>query len=953
MADLKRKREREREKGDSRDYIGQEAKEQEGGRAFTTAVMADLKRKREREKGECVEGLRENDYLLIHSCRQWTTITAHSLEEGHYVIGPKIEIPVHYAGVKAFVNNSKKGIPDHSSLKEGWTVSDSEDPETGSELIQSPRLDFDKFPFPDHSRHRECGNTEAQHLSQRQFKLLEQDRDIKEPVQYFNSVEEVAKAFPERVYVMEEITFNVKVASGECNEDTEVYNITLCTGDELTLMGQAEILYAKTFKEKSRLNTIFKKIGKLNSISKLGKGKMPCLICMNHRTNESISLPFQCKGRFSTRSPLELQMQEGEHTIRNIVEKTRLPVNVTVPSPPPRNPYDLHFIREGHRYKFVNIQTKTVVVCCVLRNNKVLPMHFPLHLTVPKFSLPEHLVKGEVWPETLVHHWLGICQEQFDIDEYSRAVRDVKTDWNEDCKSPKKGRCSGHNHVPNSLSYARDELTQSFHRLSVCVYGNNLHGNSEVNLHGCRDLGGEWAPFPHDILPYQDSGDSGSDYLFPEAGEESAGVPGKSELPYEELWLEEAKPSRQPLTRSLSEKSRCDPLRGSVRSKCATSPLPIPGTLGATMKSSEIALPPPPVPPKSEAVREECRLLNAPPVPPRSAKPLSTSPSIPPRTVKPARPQTRSPSPTLSYYSSGLHNIVTKSDTSPSESAPVSCYPCNRVKTDSVDLKSPFGSPAPEALSSRLSWPNHYSGTSESQTRNDFLLDPSRSYSYPRQKTPGTPKRSCPAPFDFDGSELLSSTPSAVTAESSSVASGCPKSASYSLESTESAIAASMTKQSVSCPALPPRAPKPVEQKAAAETSPLPLRIDGAEEDPKLGSPDLSEDQYFVKKGMQDIFSISYPFSSPLHLQLAPRSCGDGSPWQPPADLSGLSIEEVSKSLRFIGLSEDVISLFVTEKIDGNLLVQLTEEILSEDFKLSKLQVKKIMQFINGWRPKI
>ena len=41
---------------------------------------------------------------------------------------------------------------------------------------------------------------------------MEQDRDIKEPVQYFNSVEEVAKAFPERVYVMEEITFNVKVA---------------------------------------------------------------------------------------------------------------------------------------------------------------------------------------------------------------------------------------------------------------------------------------------------------------------------------------------------------------------------------------------------------------------------------------------------------------------------------------------------------------------------------------------------------------------------------------------------------------------------------------------------------------------------------------------------------------------------------------------------------------------
>lgn len=36
-------------------------------------------------------------------------------------------------------------------------------------------------------------------------------------MQYFNSVEEVAKAFPERVYVMEEITFNVKVGLEEPN----------------------------------------------------------------------------------------------------------------------------------------------------------------------------------------------------------------------------------------------------------------------------------------------------------------------------------------------------------------------------------------------------------------------------------------------------------------------------------------------------------------------------------------------------------------------------------------------------------------------------------------------------------------------------------------------------------------------------------------------------------------
>ncbi|KAH0617745.1 hypothetical protein JD844_016293, partial [Phrynosoma platyrhinos] len=755
----------------------------------------------------------------------------------------------------------------------------------------------------------------------------------------------------------------LQVASGECNEDTEVYNITLCTGDELTLMGQAEILYAKSSKEKSRLNTIFKKIGKLNSISKLGKGKMPCLICMNHRTNESISLPFQCKGRFSTRSPLELQMQEGEHTIRNIVEKTRLPVNVTVPSPPPRNPYDLHFVREGHRYKFVNIQTKTVVVCCALHSNKIIPMHFPLHLALPKFILPESLVKGEIWHESFVKHWFSLCQEQFDIDEYSRAVRDVKADWNEDCKSPQKSRPSSHNHVPNSLSYARDELTQSFHRLSVCVYGNNLHGNSEVNLHGCRDLCNEWALFSHDALQYQDAGDGSSDYLLPEVSEESLCLPTKPELPYEELWLDQGggKMNDQPLTRSQSEKNKCNNYRSSFRSKCGTPCLPAPGPLTTTSKSSDVSIPPPPVPPKSEAVREECRLLNAPPVPPRNSKPTSTSPSIPPRISKPARQQTRSPSPTLSYYSSGLHNInaVEGEAEIPTESTPVVCFPCSTVKADLQDFgsKLPLGSPSADALSSRLSWPNHFSGVSESLDRSDFILDSNRSYSYPRQKTPSTPKKNSPAPFTFDFSRSELPTGNALPAtvgELGCAGSSCPKSASYSLECTdEKTLAASNTLQSLSCPTLPPRAPKIADEKPGLDLCPLPLRIDGAEEDSQSGSPDLSEDQYLGKKAVPDIFSISYPFSSPLHLQLVPRSCGDGSPWQPPVDLSGLSVEEVSKSLRFIGLSEDVVTFFVTEKIDGNLLVQLNEEILSEDFKLSKLQVKKILQFINGWRPKM
>lgn len=43
------------------------------------------------------------------------------------------------------------------------------------------------------------------------FKLLDEDRDVRDPVQYFSSVEEVAGVFPDRVFVMETITFSVKV----------------------------------------------------------------------------------------------------------------------------------------------------------------------------------------------------------------------------------------------------------------------------------------------------------------------------------------------------------------------------------------------------------------------------------------------------------------------------------------------------------------------------------------------------------------------------------------------------------------------------------------------------------------------------------------------------------------------------------------------------------------------
>ncbi|XP_054403716.1 GRB2-associated and regulator of MAPK protein 2 isoform X3 [Pongo pygmaeus] len=704
--------------------------------------------------GEYAEGVSERDILLIHSCRQWTTVTAHTLEEGHYVIGPKIDIPLQYPG---------------------------------------------------------------------KFKLLEQARDVREPVRYFSSVEEVASVFPDRIFVMEAITFSVKVVSGEFSEDSEVYNFTLHAGDELTLMGQAEILCAKTTKERSRFTTLLRKLGRAGALAGVGgggpasagaagssggggarpvKGKMPCLICMNHRTNESLSLPFQCQGRFSTRSPLELQMQEGEHTVRAIIERVRLPVNVLVPSRPPRNPYDLHPVREGHCYKLVSIISKTVVLGLALRREGPAPLHFLLLTDTPRFALPQGLLSGDPRVERLVRDSASYCRERFDPDEYSTAVREAPAELAEDCASPRRTR--------------------------LCLPAPRAPGLARAS--------GPLAPAP--------AGEGDQEYVSPDwaAAPEPAAPP--AEIPYEELWAHQGP-------------------EGLIR------PPPGPdlisfGAAGPPRREPEA--PPPPVPPKSEAVKEECRLLNAPPVPPRGGNGsgwLSSSPPVPPRFPK-LQP-VHSPSSSLSYYSSGLQ--------------------------DGAGSRSGSGSPSPDTYSL---------------------------YCYPC--TWGDCKE--PALEPFDPFELGQGS------------------------SPEPELLRSQEPRAVGTPGPGPHL-SPLGPPKAFEPEGLVLRQVPTPLSPAaLQGPEAGGTRLFLTQGR-----LEGPPASPRD-GAAGFGVRDAS-WQPPADLSALSLEEVSRSLRFIGLSEDVVSFFARERIDGSIFVQLSEDILADDFHLTKLQVKKIMQFIKGWRPKI
>lgn len=262
-----------------------------------------------------------------------------------------------------------------------------------------------------------------------------------------------------------------------------------------------------------------------------------------------------------------------------------------------------------------------------------------------------------------------------------------------------------------------------------------------------------------------------------------------------------------------------------------------------------------------------------------------------------------------------------------------SCYPCaNWAKSNSTEPEAALlsGNLPSDALASRLSWPNNFSG-GEAHSRDEFEAASCRSYySYPRKRSPNTPKACTSSLVDFDGRDHSQDfdlqTP---------LNPFCTKSSSCNSEMCrDKPIEESNTKQSLSCPILPPRTSKTNATKTCRDG--FSGSVCDSQQEPLSSSPAQREEGT----------------SSNTVTHSCPAVCS-AAPWQPPPSLAGLSIEEVSKSLRFIGLPDEIGSLFVSEKIDGNLLLQLTEEILSEDFKLSKLQVKKLMQFINGWRPKI
>lgn len=246
-------------------------------------------------------------------------------------------------------------------------------------------------------------------------------------------------------------------------------------------------------------------------------------------------------------------MLGAEHTVRSIIERVRLPVNVSVPSRPPRNLYDRHAVREGHRYKLLNIVSKTVVLCLVLRRQEVSPSHFLLLRCMPRFNVAEASVHTAALESLLLRH-------AFDPDAYSRAVRETRPELEcvtEECVSPRRSRV------------CHDSLAPALQRLSLCVYGGGI---SDSLSQRCRDSLGEGLG--------EGPGEE-REYVTPEWPE--AEMRTNEEIPYEELWTNQNAEGlgKEPNLISFHSSSSLDGTLGTMVTRVST---------------------PPPIPPKSDAV---------------------------------------------------------------------------------------------------------------------------------------------------------------------------------------------------------------------------------------------------------------------------------------------------------------------------------------------------------------
>jgi hypothetical protein len=70
-----------------------------------------------------------------------------------------------------------------------------------------------------------------------------------------------------------------------------------------------------------------------------------------------------------------------------------------------------------------------------------------------------------------------------------------------------------------------------------------------------------------------------------------------------------------------------------------------------------------------------------------------------------------------------------------------------------------------------------------------------------------------------------------------------------------------------------------------------------------------------------------------------------------PKDLSNLTVTEVSKLMRNIGMG-NYAEMFEAELVDGDMLTSMNAESL-QSLNVSSFHITKLLKFIGGWRPNV
>ncbi|XP_063968477.1 mucin-2-like isoform X2 [Lytechinus pictus] len=70
-----------------------------------------------------------------------------------------------------------------------------------------------------------------------------------------------------------------------------------------------------------------------------------------------------------------------------------------------------------------------------------------------------------------------------------------------------------------------------------------------------------------------------------------------------------------------------------------------------------------------------------------------------------------------------------------------------------------------------------------------------------------------------------------------------------------------------------------------------------------------------------------------------------------PVDIATLSCDQIAQALRLLNIRDDIIDKLRSEKMNGELLKSMSEEILRTEFHMSQFHAIKVIKFVNGWRP--